>query len=278
MPIQEVSYRCCNKATEGIAKSKGVICMRLSGMDSSSVSMLFSSLGSGSRNSGGMDMLGINYSDYASIRSGAYGRLLKSYYAMDSDSSKKASSTTQTKKTSSATSKDSAKVLANIEDSAGALAATAKDLYSRSNNKVFSKDTKGNYDASKIYDKISDFVEDYNDLLTTAGKSGVSRIKSSLSSMKNITDRREDKLNEIGISVDSENGALSIDKDTFMKADMNKVKELFNGTGSYAYSVATQASMIDASAQSEAAKANTYGSAGKYNYNYNSGSIFADYF
>lgn len=240
--------------------------------------MLFSSLGTGSGNSGGMDMLGINYSDYASIRSGAYGKLLKSYYSLDSDSSKKAASTALTKKTSSATSKDSAKVLANIEDSAESLTATAKELYTRSGNKVFSKDSKGNYDASKIYDKVSSFVEDYNDLLANAEKSSVSRIKGSLSSMKNTTDRREGKLNEIGISIDSENGTLSIDKDTFMKADMDKVRDLFNGTGSYAYSVATQASMIDASAQSEAAKANTYGSAGKYNYNYNSGSIFADYF
>ncbi|MCM1561928.1 MAG: hypothetical protein NC123_20720, partial [Butyrivibrio sp.] len=69
--------------------------MRLSGYDSSSVSMLFSSLGS-KNNSGGSDLLGINYSDYASIRSGAYGKLLKSYYSLDSDTSKK-TSTVQTK-------------------------------------------------------------------------------------------------------------------------------------------------------------------------------------
>lgn len=252
--------------------------MRLSGYDSSSISMLFSSMGSRNNNSGGMDMLGINYSDYASIRSGAYGKLLKSYYSLDSDNTKKKTDSVLSEKTSSATSKDSAKVLANIEDSAEALTSTVKELYTRSNNKVFAKDSKGNYDTSKIYDKVSSFVEDYNNLLTTAGKSNVSRIKSSVSSMKNATDYKESRLNEIGISVDSKDGTLSIDKDTFMKADMSKVKDLFNGTGSYAYSVATQASMIDAGAQNEATKANTYGSAGGYNYNYNSGSIFADYF
>ena len=242
--------------------------MRLSGYDSSSISMLFSSMGSRNNNSGGMDMLGINYSDYASIRSGAYGKLLKSYYSLDSDNTKKKTDSVLSEKTSSA----------NIEDSAEALTSTVKELYTRSNNKVFAKDSKGNYDTSKIYDKVSSFVEDYNNLLTTAGKSNVSRIKSSVSSMKNATDYKESRLNEIGISVDSKDGTLSIDKDTFMKADMSKVKDLFNGTGSYAYSVATQASMIDAGAQNEATKANTYGSAGGYNYNYNSGSIFADYF
>ena len=59
---------------------------------------------------------------------------------------------------------------------------------------------------------------------------------------------------------------------------MDKVKKLFNGTGSYAYGVATRSSLIDSYAQSEAEKANTYGKNGKYSYNYNSGNIFYDSF
>ena len=62
----------------------------ISSYDSSSISMLFSSLGSSSKsiNSG---TLGINLSDYASIRSGSYSKLMKSYYKLDSSDTKTSS-------------------------------------------------------------------------------------------------------------------------------------------------------------------------------------------
>lgn len=246
----------------------------ISAYDSSSISTLFSSLNTSSKN-GGTDLLGINYSDYASIRSGSYGKLMRSYYSMQSDDG---STKTSASKKSTSLSSDSSKVLANVEDAAQTLTDTAKELYTRQNNSVFAKDAKGNYDTNQIFDKVSDFVEDYNSLLSAAAKSNTSKIQNSLSSMKNITKMNVDALESVGIKVDSENGTLSINEDTFKSSDMSKVKELFNGTGSYAYGVATQASMIDSYAQSEAAKSNTYGQNGKYTYNYNSGDIFQDSF
>jgi hypothetical protein len=254
--------------------------MTISSYDSSSISTLFSSLGS----SGSTDILGINYSDYASIKSGSYGKLMKSYYAMQSGSSSSSTkskssssdSTTESKtKTSTSTSSDTTKVLANIESGAEGLTDTAKELYTRTSNKVFAKDTKGNYDTDKIYEKVSDFVEDYNTLLSSAAKSNTTKIENAVSSMSTLTKSNSDALGEIGISVDSKNGTLSINADTFKGADMDKVKSLFYGTSSYAYGVATQSSMIDSYAQSEAAKSNTYTSTGLYSYNYNSGSLFA---
>jgi flagellar capping protein FliD len=169
-------------------------------------------------------------------------------------------------------------VLANIESGAEELTATAKELYTRSNNKVFTKDTKGNYDTDKIYEKVSDFVEDYNSLLSSAAKSNTSRIENAVSSINTLTKSNEDALKDVGITMDSKNGTLSINEDTFKSADMDKVKNLFYGTSSYGYGVATQSSMIDSYAQSEASKSNTYGSSGTYTYNYNSGSIFYDGF
>ena len=64
----------------------------------------------------------------------------------------------------------------------------------------------------------------------------------------------------------------------FLERDTEKIKNLFNGTGSYAYSVATKAAMTESYAKSEAAKSNTYTKNGTYNYNYNSGNIFTDMF
>ena len=89
--------------------------------DSSSVSTLFSSLGSSK--STGSGMFGINLSEYASIRSGSYGKLMRSYFSMDStkSTSKSDDSTKNTIEdlaTTTSTSKDSTKTLAAIESDA----------------------------------------------------------------------------------------------------------------------------------------------------------------
>ena len=249
--------------------------------DSSSVSTLFSSLGSSK--STGSGLFGINLSEYASIRSGAYGKLMRSYFSMDSTkgTSKSDDSTKNTIEdlaTTTSTSKDSTKTLAAIESDAKELTDSAKALYTRSNNKVFTKDSGGSYDTDKIYKAVKRFADDYNSMLDTAGKSSTNRISRSVSSMKNETSYNEKPLKEIGITVDEKTGKLSVDETTFKSADTEKIKNLFNGTGSYAYSVATKAAMTESYAKSEAAKSNTYTKNGTYNYNYNSGNIFTDMF
>ncbi len=249
--------------------------------DSSSVSTLFSSLGSSK--STGSGLFEINLSEYASIRSGSYGKLMRSYFSMDSTkgTSKSDDSTKNTIEdlaTTTSTSKDSTKTLAAIESDAKELTDSAKALYTRSNNKVFTKDSGGSYDTDKIYKAVKRFADDYNSMLDTAGKSSTNRISRSVSSMKNETSYNEKPLKEIGITVDEKTGRLSVDETTFKSADTEKIKNLFNGTGSYAYSVATKAAMTESYAKSEAAKSNTYTKNGTYNYNYNSGNIFMDMF
>ena len=249
--------------------------------DSSSVSTLFSSLGSSK--STGSGLFGINLSEYASIRSGSYGKLMRSYFSMDSTkgTSKSDDSTKNTIEdlaTTTSTAKDSTKTLAAIESDAKELTDSAKALYTRSNNKVFTKDSGGSYDTDKIYKAVKRFADDYNSMLDTAGKSSTNRISRSVSSMKNETSYNEKPLKEIGITVDEKTGRLSVDETTFKSADTEKIKNLFNGTGSYAYSVATKAAMTESYAKSEAAKSNTYTKNGTYNYNYNSGNIFTDMF
>lgn len=249
--------------------------------DSSSVSTLFSSLGSSKSTGSGLS--GINLSEYASIRSGSYGKLMRSYFSMDSTkgTSKSDDSTKNTIEdlaTTTSTSKDSTKTLAAIESDAKELTDSAKALYTRSNNKVFTKDSGGSYDTDKIYKAVKRFADDYNSMLDTAGKSSTNRISRSVSSMKNETSYNEKPLKEIGITVDEKTGRLSVDETTFKSADTEKIKNLFNGTGSYAYSVATKAAMTESYAKSEAAKSNTYTKNGTYNYNYNSGNIFTDMF
>lgn len=76
-------------------------------------------------------MFGINLSEYASIRSGSYGKLMRSYFSMDStkSTSKSDDSTKNTIEdlaTTTSTSKDSTKTLAAIESDAKELTDSAK--------------------------------------------------------------------------------------------------------------------------------------------------------
>lgn len=246
---------------------------RISAYDSSSISTLFSSLNS--RNSkGGNDILGINYSDYATIRNGSYYKLMKAYYAKDTVDG-------ESKKTNSSltNSSDETKTIAKVEDAADTLSDSAEELYK--NNTLFHKsttiDSSGktitDYKTDGIYKAVSGFVSDYNALIKAADKTENTKLTNVAEDMVNETAQNKSLLADIGITIDDEN-ALSIDEKKFKAADMTTVKSLFNGTGSYAYSTAVKAAKMEYYAQTEAAKPNTYGSTGKYNYNYFSGSIY----
>ncbi|MCD7708243.1 MAG: flagellar filament capping protein FliD [Clostridiales bacterium] len=255
--------------------------MTVSGLTSSSMSTLLSSLStssSSSSSSSGYGLYSINLSDYALIKSGTYGKLMKAYVAKISgsstSSSSSTSSTSSSSSTSTSTSSDSTKTLSNIESDAESLADTAKELYTRSGNKVFAKDASGEYDVNTIYDAVSSFVDDYNSLLDSASSSSVSNISSALSGMTSLTSTNSSLLENVGITV-GDDGKLSIDEDTFKASSMDDVKNLFYGTSSYGYGVAVKASMINSYASIEASKSNLYTSTGSYTSTYSSGDLLS---
>ena len=244
--------------------------------NSNSINTLFSSLGS---NSGGMGNI---LSDYASIRSGAYYKLLKSYYGQDNNSSVSKGTNTPT---STSIAKDSAKKLSRIENSAEDLKESADALLARGTKNVFQKvdikqedgTVKKGYDTEAIYKKVNDFVRNYNNLAANAEDTNTKSIDRNMNQLISLTDRQEKTLGKIGITINKDN-SLSIDKEAFLKADMEVVNGLFNGAGSYGYSVSAKASVIDSYAQNEASKSNTYGKSGAYNYNYSYGSYYNNFF
>ena len=248
----------------------------ISGYDSSSIGVLFSSLNSGRTNTSTMfgtsDLLGINYSDYATIRNGSYTKLMKAYYGKENNASKTAASST---------SKDSSKTLANIESAADDLKKASEALRTNGDKSLFTKkqttDKDGKvsyeYDTDKIYKAASDFVDSYNKMLKEGGDSNTNSILRSTKSMVNLTKANSNMLSSVGITIGTDN-KLSIDETAFKKADMNTVKSLFHTTGGFGYQTSVQAGMIESYAKSEAEKANTYNKSGMYTYNYATGEIY----
>ena len=243
----------------------------ISGYDSSSIGVLFSSLNSGSTKTSAMfgtsDLLGISYSDYATIQNGSYTKLMKAYYkkaASDDSSSSSVSAATST-------SKDSSKTLANIESAADDLKKASEALRTNGDKSLFTKkqttDKDGKvsyeYDTDKIYKAVSDFVDSYNKMLKEGGDSNTNNILRSTKSMVNLTKANSNMLSKVGITIGTDN-KLSIDETAFKKADMNTVKSLFHTTGGFGYQTSVQAGMI----------ANTYNKSGLYTYNYTTGEIY----
>ncbi len=240
------------------------------------VNTLFSGLGTSSKTSDGFSGLSSILSDYSSIRSGSYGKLLKAYYnATDTDTAKKTTAGALNN-ASTATAKDDSATIKELQSTTDDLTASAKELYTSGSKSVFQKKN-GSYDTDAIYQKVKGFTEDYNAVLEAGEKSSDKKIANSITGMKNYTKMEANMLGKLGITV-GEDSSLSIDEDTFKKSDMSVAKSLFNGTGSYGYTIATKSAMANSYADMEAKQANTYNQYGSYGSTYSQGSLYNSYF
>lgn len=245
------------------------------------VSFLFSSLGSGAAGVANSNFL----SDYASIKNGSYAKLMKAYYSESASDSVKTiakSSKTASKALTSEESKAYAKVQTNsdaLKESADALLSRSlfekKDITTKDENGV--ETTVKGYDTDAIYKAVNSFVTSYNSVINATGETDDSTVARRVTNMTNETASNQKSLSRIGISVNID-GTLSLDKDTFMKADMSKVKSLFNGNGSYGYQVSAQASLINYAADHAVSKGSSYSVNGSYSSSFSNGNLFNTYF
>lgn len=243
-------------------------------------SSLFSSLGSSAAAVSGSTFL----SDYASIKNGSYGKLMKAYYSKNPSES-----VSKLAKQSVSKSKVDTKTLANVDSTTDALKASADKLLEKGSKSLFkevditTKDKNGvetttkGYDMDAIYKAVSTFVNDYNAVLGTFKDINSTSLSGKLNNLAGTAKANSKTLAKVGITVNKDN-TLSIDKDTFFGANASTVKDLFNGNYSFSYRISAQASIINYAAQNEASKSNTYNYAGSYSNNYNSGNMFNSYF
>lgn len=232
-----------------INKVKGVINMSisLSGLTSGMGDVYSSLLSSGTSSVGGYDLFGSSLlSDYASIKNGSYGKMLNAYYAKlsaseDEDSSSKSKST-------------------QAADSAASSSANAAYKSASALNSLdYSEEN-----IDKVYSKVSAFIKDYNSMITSATKSSVSSVSQQANYLNNSTYAQYKLLASVGITMNADR-TLSIDEDTFKKANVGTLKTLFKGSGSFASQVADRASQIYRYANSgKSSVANLYNGTGAY--------------
>ena len=207
----------------------------INGYDSNSISTLFSSLGTSSSSSSSSDgLFGINVSDYASIKNGSYGKLMKSYYALDEEATKDKKSKNDTD--------DTDVTIRSIKSASDDLKDSATALYSSKG--LYEKDANGEYDMEAIYEKVNAFIEDYNSVIESVGSAETDSIANAGASLVNATTKNIEMLSKLGISVSGSDFTLSIDKEKFMESNIADVKSMFSGVGSFAYQVEAKASRI----------------------------------
>lgn len=208
-----------------------------------------------------------NVSDYNSIRSGAYGKLMKAYYAPDASSTVKKLAGSDSK-----TDKKVTEAKADADDlktSAAALTATgSKSLFSMkeittTDEETGEKTTKKDYDKDAIISAIKSFAEDYNNTIESASDTDHTRILQKALSMTKITNSNKNLLGKVGISVESGN-KLTVHEDTLKDADIGTLKSLFNGSGSYASQIESRASDISNAAVNASLSASLYTSNAAY--------------
>ncbi|MBQ2803519.1 MAG: hypothetical protein IJF07_06440 [Lachnospiraceae bacterium] len=241
---------------------------------------LFSSLSSSTANATSNTWL----SDYMSIKNGSYAKLMKAYYSLDSSDEVKSLA----KKNTSVT-EESKKELAKVQTTTDALKESADALLVKGSESVFAKKdvttknesgaeiTTREYDVENIYKAVNSFVNDYNQVINAVGASDNEKLTNRATNMVQSAISNSRLLDKIGITI-KENGTISLDKDTFMKADMDTAMTLFNGTGSFGYRVSAQSSMMNFAAEKEAAKSSTYNVSGMVNSTFDAGNLFNTYF
>lgn len=252
------SVLCVNNSTEWHGK---VGKMGITIQAKTDYSALLGSLGS----SGSMGNLNF-LSDYASIKNGSYGKLMRAYYAKDGASDEVSGIAGTKKSTQSSGSKDSPSALTSIKNSAENLKTKVNDLMETEYESV-----------DDAYSAMKDFVSDYNSLISKAGNANASTISSKVTNLVNMTDKYEKTLGEIGITI-NDDYSLSLDEDKFKNGDTIAMEGLFTGVGSFGYSVASSASLIDSQANYEAMKANTYTNSGAFSKTVSTGNILDSLF
>ncbi|MCM1174436.1 MAG: hypothetical protein NC341_05220 [Blautia sp.] len=201
----------------------------LSGLTSGLGDIYSSLLSSGFSSSAGGGLNGLAnstlLSDYASIKNGSYGRMLKAYYTKQTKAMEEEESTSSTKK-------------AGKDSTASSAAKAAQKSASALNSLEYTEENR-----DKIYDDVSSFVKDYNSMIKSASNSSVGAVSNQANTMNNTTYSNYKLLAKAGITMNADR-TLSINEKTFKKADMSTLKTLFKGSNSFADQVSNRASQI----------------------------------
>ena len=193
-------------------------------------SYLFQSLSSSSGGMGNLNFL----SDYASIKNGSYGKLMKTYYGTGLDAGKVSSGKKYSsnnvldkildEKKNPKVSKEAQEANANLTTGLSSLKTSVSALQ---NSKTYTDTENGQNAADKVVSAMKAFVSDYNNVVNAAKGSTLVRKTAYVENMMSSTAANAGKLSEVGVTINSD-GTLELDAAKLKEAGTSKVQELFS--------------------------------------------------
>lgn len=197
-------------------------------------------------------------SDYAAIKNGSYGKLVKAYYAKQEAESAAQSGDTTQKLTLMRSSADSLKKSADALNNASLW---EKKKITKTDEETGEKIEAEDYDWAAITKAVKAFVDDYNSVVGEAGVSNTKSVLRNAAWMTGMTDKNSNMLAKIGIKIGKGN-KLELDEEALKKADISSLKTVFTGYNSFAAGISGKAvSISNAAART---KAVTYTRNGSY--------------
>lgn len=178
--------------------------------------------------------------DYSAIRSGSYGKLMKSYYGEQSSSISRGSSSSRSKNVldeiieERRNPKESKEVSA-ANSKLSTSVSTFKNALGTLQSENTYKDTENGLDArSKVENALKSYVSAYNDAVTTAKKSTNMNMTSNVAGAMGATKESVEALGELGITMNHD-GTLAFDVKKFKTIELSTVKDAFDGNAALSY-------------------------------------------
>ena len=205
-------------------------------------SHLFSSVGSAAGNAASSNWLG----DYAAIKNGSYGKLMKAYYAdSKGESAWQSTGTTATSKSSKSNvldrileekrhpkvSKEAQKANAELTSGLSSLKTSVSVLQ---NDKTYTDTANGQSAADKVVSAIKSYVSEYNNVVTAAKRSTLASKTAYIANIMQSTSANADKLAEMGVTINA-NGTLQLNEGKLKTADLSQVQDLFSNNDIMSY-------------------------------------------
>ncbi len=214
---------------------------------------------------------GINVSDYALIKNGSYGKLMKAYYAkQDADKLSQFGDSSQTLTLM----RSSADSLKKSAEALGDASLYEKKKFKKKDEETGEEIEVEDYDWDAIAKAVKTFVDDYNSLVEQAGNSETKDVLRNAAWMTGITEKAGNLLSKVGITV-GKGDKLEFDEEALKKKttlgkssieldNISTLKSLFTGHGSFADKIAQKASAISNTAARTKGVDKTYNKNGAY--------------
>ena len=186
--------------------------------------------------------------DYGLVKSGAYGKLMKAYYAEDKTS--ESASKIVSKDVKNATGKNtSSESYGKVAEAAGSVQSSIEKIRKASEE-----------DTELLVSAVKSFVKSYNSMIEAAADKEVvndSSISSRITVLSSLSNGYTEKMDSMGLMA-GKGGKIEIDEDKLKAAKASDIKDLFAEKSSYGYSVSVSAGMVQSNASYAATRSSIY--------------------